>query len=242
MTLRRFVVPPEAVRGGSVVLRGPEARHAAVVLRMQPGERVVVIDGSGLERIVELTTVSPDEATGRVLETRQGTGSPVRVILVQAVPKGAKMDEVVRMGTELGVEEFVPVLSARSVAEGRGRVERWRRIGAAAAKQSRRSDIPAVRDPRPLAEALDGLPPETLLLALWEGEPDRTLGAALRGRPRPTHIALVVGPEGGLDEDDIRVVLQHGGLPVTIGPHVLRTETAGMAAIAMILYEFELRE
>ena len=242
MSLRRFVVHPDAITADAVVLRGGEAHHAAVVLRMQPGERVVVVDGSGLERVVELTSVSPQEMTGRVLETRRGMPPRVALLLIQGVPKAAKMDDVVRMGTELGVREFIPVLTRRTVAEGRGRAERWRRIGAAAAKQSRRADVPTIRDPQPLAEALDRLPPDTLLLVLWEGERARTIASALRGDPRPGRVAVLVGPEGGLDEDEVRLAVERGGVPVTLGPLVLRTETAGVAALAMVLYEFELRE
>jgi len=242
MTLRRFVVPPEAVTSGAVLLRGDAAHHAAVVLRMQPGQRVLVVDGSGLERVVELTTVSPQEITGQVLEVRRGALPHVALTLIQGVPKAAKMDDIIRMGTELGVQEFIPVLTRRTVAEGGGRAGRWRRIAAAATEQSRRADVPAVRDPRLLAEALDGLPPETLLLVLWEGEHVRTIGSALRTDPRRERVAVLVGPEGGLDDDDVREAVGRGGLLVTLGPLVLRTETAGVAALAMVLYEHELRE
>ena len=241
MSLRRFVVPPDAVSADAVVLRGAEAHHAAVVLRMRPGEHVVVVDGSGLERVVELTSVSAEETTGRVLETRQAMPPRVDLLLIQGVPKASKMDDIVRMGTELGVREFIPVLTRRTVAKGRGRAERWRRIGAAASKQSGRGDVPRVHDPQPLGEALDGLPRGTLVLVLWEGERARTIGSALRRDPRATRVAVVVGPEGGLDEEEVRLTVDHGGVPVTLGPRVLRTETAGVAALAMVLYESELR-
>jgi len=242
MSLRRFIVPPDAITADAVVLRGSESHHAAVVLRMQPGERVVVVDGSGLERVVELTSVSADATTGRVLETKPIVPARVELLLIQGIPKAAKMDDVVRMGTELGVREFIPVLTRRTVAEGRGRAARWRRIGAAAAKQSRRADVPAVHDPEPFAEALDRLPPDTLVLVLWEGERARSIGSVLRRGPRPERVAVVVGPEGGLDEDEVRLAVERGGVPVTVGPLILRTETAGVAALAMVLYEFELTE
>lgn len=242
MSLRRFVVPPEAVTAEVVTLRGGEAHHAAVVLRMRPGDRVVVVDGSGLERVVELTAVAPHETRGRILETRRGSSPRAALILIQGVPKAAKMDGVVRMATELGVAEIVPVLTRRTVAVGRGRAERWRRIGSAAAKQSGRADVPVVQDPLPLAEALDGLPPGTLLLVLWEGERSRTIGAALRRVPPPSRVAVLVGPEGGFDEDDVRAAAARGGVPVMLGPRLLRTETAGVVALAMVLYELELRQ
>lgn len=242
MSLRRFVVAPDAITADTVVLRSGEAHHAAVVLRLQPGERVVVVDGSGLERVVELTSVSPEETTGRVLETRRGMPRPVELLLLQGVPRAAKMDDIVRMGTELGAAEIIPVLTRRTVAEGRGRAARWRRIAAAAAKQSRRADVPVVPDPAPLVEALDRLPADTLVLVLWEGERTHTIASALRREPRPGRVAVLVGPEGGLNEDEVRRAAEGGGVPVTLGPLVLRTETAGVAALAMVLYEFGLRE
>jgi 16S rRNA (uracil1498-N3)-methyltransferase len=242
MTLRRFVVPPDAVADDRVVFRGGEARHAAAVLRLRRGDRVIVVDGSGLERTVEFTSVSVREAVGRVVETRRSMPRRTGVILMQGVPKGSKMDDIVRMGTELGVSEFVPVLTQRSVGQSGGRTERWRRIAVAAAKQSGRTEVPVIQDPQPLGAALGQLSPGTRFLVLWEEECAQTIASALRSSPRPAHITLLVGPEGGLDEEEVRLARDEGAVPVTLGPLVLRTETAGAAALAMILYELELRE
>jgi 16S rRNA (uracil1498-N3)-methyltransferase len=151
------------------------------------------------------------------------------------------MDDVIRMGTELGVGEFVPLLTRRAVSQARGKVERWRRIAAAAAKQSRRADVPGVLEPRPLPDALERLPADTLLLVLWEGEQARLIGSALRAGPVSGPVALLVGPEGGLAAEEVRLAEARGGVPVTLGPLVLRTETAGIAALAMVLYELRLR-
>lgn len=245
MTMRRFLVPPDVVAragpGAEVVLRGGEARHAAVVLRLRAGETVVVFDGAGAERIVELTAVSPDRVVGRVREARSGTAPPARLILIQGVPKGSKMDAVIRMGTELGVGEFIPLRSRRAVGAGGGKVERWRRIAAAAAKQSRRADVPVVHEPAALPDALERMPPGVRLLVLWEGERSRPIGAALRDGPPAGPVALLVGPEGGLEADEVALAVSRGGVPVTLGPLVLRTETAGVAAAAMVLYELTLR-
>jgi len=245
LSVRRFLVPAEVLAdappGGAVVLRGGEARHAAVVLRLRVGDRVAVFDGTGVERVVRLTAVSSDEVVGRVLEAGAATAPAVRLILIQGVPKGSKMDGVVRMGTELGVGEFVPLLARRAVSEARGRVERWRRIAAAAAKQSGRADVPAVTEPQALPDALGRLPPDVLLLVLWEGEHARPIGAALRAGPTSGPVALLVGPEGGLEAEEVAVAEARGGIPVTLGPLVLRTETAGVAALAMVLYEMTLR-
>lgn len=245
LSVRRFLVPAGAIAdappGGEVVLRGGEARHAAVVLRLREGDRVVVFDGAGTERVVQLTAVAPDEVVGRILEARAGTTPAVRLILIQGVPKGSKMDDVIRMGTELGVGEFIPLLTRRAVSQARGRVDRWRRIAAAAAKQSRRADVPAVREPQTMSGTLAQLPPGVLLFVLWEGEQARLIGSALRARPISGPVALLVGPEGGLEAEEVALAEARGGIPVTLGPLVLRTETAGLAALAMVLYEVTLR-
>lgn len=239
--MRRFFAAEGAVQGGRITLRDREAHHLAVVLRLKPGEQVVVVDGSGREHVVRLTSVDPHEAAGEVVETRTGVAVPIDVILVQGVPKGAKMDDVIRMGTELGVREFIPVLTKRAVAEGRGRTDRWRRIAVEAAKQSRRANVPDIEDPVPFATALERLSDADLVLLLWEGERTRTLAQALREGAAPRRVALLVGPEGGFDEVEVAQAVGRGAVPVSLGPLILRTETAGMAAVAMVLYELTLR-
>ncbi|MDQ7843761.1 MAG: RsmE family RNA methyltransferase [Armatimonadota bacterium] len=238
--MRRFVAPADAVVGGRVTLAGREAHHLAVVLRLGPGDRVLVVDGSGREHIVRLTDVRPDEVLGEVLETRPGLTAPLDLVLVQGVPKGRKMDDIVRMGTELGVSAFIPALTLRSVAQGRDRAARWRRIAAEATKQCRRADLPEVADPVPLATALERVAGADLLLLLWEGESMRTLADVLRDAA-PRRVALLVGPEGGFDQAEVRQAVRCGAVPVTLGPLTLRTETAGMVAAAMVLYELTLR-
>jgi 16S rRNA (uracil1498-N3)-methyltransferase len=239
--MHRFLVPPEAVHDDRVVLPAEESRHAAVVLRLRVGERVIVFDGRGLEREVELTTVSPRAVAGRVVAARPGPGAAVQVVLVQGVPKGAKMDTIVRMGTELGIDRFVPVLARRVVPRPSGpRVERWRRVAAAAAKQSGRATVPRVDAPRTLPEIWADLPGALVLLP-WEGEKSRVIGAVLRAHPAAALVAICIGPEGGWSPEEVREAVARGAHPVSLGPLILRTETAGLVAAAMVLYERTLR-
>jgi 16S rRNA (uracil1498-N3)-methyltransferase len=234
--LRRFFVPPDSVVGARVRFPAREARHAATVLRLVTGDHVVVIDGTGVERTVVLTEVGPGKVTGRVVESR--AISPRTVLaLVQGVPKGAKMDDVVRMGTELGVSEFFPFLSARTVAEGRGRTGRWQRIAVESAKQSRRTDVPAVHAPAPLRDVLGRIAGYNLILMLWEGEHSRTMAQALAHLANPASVAIIVGPEGGLTEQEVDAAVARGAVPVTLGPLILRTETAGVVALSIVRHE-----
>ncbi len=239
--MRRFLISAASISGNRVALHGSEAHHAAVVLRLTAGDRVVLFDGSGTEYVARLDDVAPDMVRGEVLERRQGRSPAMRLTLVQGVPKGSRMDLVIRMGTEIGIAEFLPVLTARSVAGSAHRAERWERIAAAAAKQSGRSDLPAVHGPVPFAAALEIVRASDLLVLLWEGEPAQTLGRVLHGRPFPMRAALIVGPEGGLESGEVDAAVAAGALPATLGPLILRTETAGIAAAAMMFYEFSLR-
>lgn len=160
--------------------------------------------------------------------------------LVQGIPKGAKMDVVIRMGTELGVVQFVPVHARRSIATG-ARTARWRRIAVEAAKQCRRSDVPAVSDPVSLSEALKQVAEYDLILVLWEGEQHRTIAEELRSSAPSSRVAVVVGPEGGLEAAEVAQAVDAGAVPVSLGPLILRTETAAIVAVAMVLYELAIR-
>ncbi len=239
--MHRFAAAPNSITGNRVVLRNSQARHLAVVLRLRPGERVTVFDGAGDEFEVELESVGAEEVTGRIVVRREGRRPSLSLALLQGVPKGAKMDDVIRMGTEIGVWEFVPFLSDRTVAQGRQRVDRWRRIATEAAKQCARSDVPVVHDPAPLDAALDRVAGYDLILVLWEGERTRSIADVLRTATRPSRVAVVVGPEGGLGRREVDQAVGRGAAPVTVGPLILRTETAGIVAIAMVLYELTLR-
>ncbi|MDQ7850593.1 MAG: RsmE family RNA methyltransferase [Armatimonadota bacterium] len=237
----RFLVSPGVLRGEQVVLPPAESRHAATVLRLRPGERVVVFDGRGEEADVELTAVGPRAVAGRVVARRSGVRPSIAITLVQGVPKGSKMDTIVRMGTEVGVARFVPVLTRRAVARpAAARVERWRRIAAAAAKQSGRSTVPRVDAPRPLEELWPELAGSLILLP-WEGERSRSLGEVLRAHAGVGAVTICIGPEGGWSETEVHSAASHGAHPVTLGPLILRTETAGLVAAAMVLYELTLR-
>jgi 16S rRNA (uracil1498-N3)-methyltransferase len=239
--MRRFFVDRHWIAGSQVTVRGPEAHHLAAVLRLRPGDQFIAFDGSGREHTVRLTAVTETEAAGEILESREGMTAPLRVALVQGVPKGTKMDLVVRMGTELGIAEFVPARAARSVAGSAHRVERWRRIAQEAATQSRRADVPLVREPAPFPDAVQRVSGAELMVVLWEGERSQTLADVLRDRATPAQAALIIGPEGGLEHAEVEQAAAAGAVPATLGPLILRTETAGLAAAAMLFYEFGLR-
>src|SRR5215510_10723137 len=173
-SVRRFTIAPERIRDGRVVFDRDESRHLARVLRLRSGDTVLATDGTGREYTVRLESIG-EEATGTVLRvgaTEQE--SPIRITLVQAVPKGDKMESIVRAATELGVTRVVPALTARTVValdpgRWRDRARRWQRVAKEAAKQCGRAVVPPVEAPQPLVDALDHVDKADLRLCFYEG-------------------------------------------------------------------------
>lgn len=255
--MRRFTITPDRIADGRVAFDRGESRHLSRVLRLRSGDTVLATDGAGREYTVRLETVG-DQATGTVLSVAARTSeSPVRITLVQSVPKGDKMEAIVRATTELGVTHIVPVLATRTVVtleagRWRDRARRWQRVASEAAKQCGRAVIPTVSAPRPLAEILVRDDPAELQLCLWEGAattagavagPERASGRTLAASlppslPAGAHIRLLVGPEGGFSGDEVEGARAHGWTIVGVGPRILRTETAGPAIIAVLQARF----
>jgi 16S rRNA (uracil1498-N3)-methyltransferase len=207
------------------------------VLRLRVGDRFIAFDGRGAEWDAELTSVA-DEVMGKVISERTAVSLPYRLTLYQALPKADKMDRIVRMGTELGVAAFVPVIASRSIKRG-SRRDRWRRIAAEAARQSRRSEVAHISEPLVFDAAVERFSGHAMRLVLWEdgGLPFAT---ALESGGRASDIAVFVGPEGGFDAREVDA-LQSVGTMCDLGPLVLRTETAGVAAAAIVLGWFTAR-
>jgi 16S rRNA (uracil1498-N3)-methyltransferase len=208
LAVHRFAIAPERIDGPRVTFDRAETRHLARVLRLGPGDLVLATDGLGHEYTVRIEALGA-AATGTVIEAAPRlTESPVAVTLVQGIPKGDKMEAIIRAATELGVARIAPALTARTVVSlepdrWRERARRWQRVAREAAKQCGRAVVPEVMEPVPLARALRDIR-ESLRICLWEGErrPLRAIVQAESDAPRT--VALVVGPEGGLSADESR--------------------------------------
>ncbi len=237
----RVRVAPDEIDAAVVTVRGEVGHHLARVTRARAGERVVLFDGEGRERDAVVRAV-----LGEVVElacegdTRRGAGADgARVLWLQGVPKGDKLDAVVRQATELGVLALRPVYTARSVprekADGaRRRHERLARIAEEASRQCGRAEVPAVLDAMTLGEALDAVPAEhSLRLVAWEGA-TAPLRRVLERSDEEGAVAVLVGPEGGLAEEEVRRAEARGFVAVSLGPRVLRTETVAPALLAVL--------
>jgi len=229
--VHRLLVHPDPQDPETFRLDPRQSRHARLSLRLRPGDVFIAFDGRGREWEAEVVCTSP-VVVARLLRPRPGIVPPHRLTLYQGMPKSDKMDTIVRMGTELGIGRFVPVLMERSVKRG-GRVDRWRRIAEEAAKQCRRADVPDVQDPLPFADAVAEFSGHGRRLFLWEGG-GRPLLVALGAPAQDPDIGVFVGPEGGFAPEEVNALTPRAEA-VTLGPLVLRTETAGIAAAAVLL-------
>jgi 16S rRNA (uracil1498-N3)-methyltransferase len=233
----RFHLAPGAVEGDRVRFDAATAHHLGRVLRAAAGDLVQAVDGLDLLS-VQLTAIAPRRAEGLVISrARLATESPLRLTLAQAVPKGDKMDGIVRMTTELGVSRVIPLTTERSVVRlpaerWAARCARWERVAREAAQQSGRAAVPEIAPPRTLAGWRTDPAADGLVICFWEEEP-RGLAGLLPGGPCAA-ATVIVGPEGGLTADEVRGLAQAGALVAGLGPRVLRTETAGAVAVALL--------
>jgi len=243
----RFFIPPEWLTGNAVAIAGPQAHQIARVLRMRPGDRLVVLDDSGWEFEVHLLAVQPELVRGEVVSQRLAAGEPhTHITLYQGMLKSDRFEFVLQKGTELGIGQFVPLVTARTVALDRDapgkKHPRWQSIIQEAAEQCRRGRKPALRPAMPFAQACEEASRFTgLKLLPWEEESQTSLRSALRAADpasKEAAVHLFVGPEGGLTQDEVDMARGFGLLPVTLGRRILRAETAGLVAVAAILYEW----
>jgi 16S rRNA (uracil1498-N3)-methyltransferase len=242
--VRRFFVQPGDVGTRELRLRGEEADHLARVLRLGAGAQVVVFDGCGHEYTAVVERLESEGVVCRILVDVSPQPPPTASItLGQGLPKAAKFDWVIQKTTELGVSAIVPLITDRVIpylAEPRmaRKVGRWERLAREACKQCGRATAPHLSPPTPLEAFLASYQSAELKLLLWEGEETRLLGTILAASAPMASVALVVGPEGGLTPQEVACGEAYGFLAVGLGKRILRTETAGVVAVALLQYRF----
>ncbi len=234
--MKRALVPRAAP--GELRLEGPAFHHLVHVLRSREGDTLEVFDGQGSSFAATVRSVGADVA---VLELGPAKASPPprRIEVVQGLVRAEKLELVIQKGTELGASAFRPVSTARAVVKASPRdaskQERWQRIASEAARQCGRSDVPTVHALAPLDCLVASLAPGTAVFVLDEEERGLTLSAAAAPHlGADTPLAVVIGPEGGLERAEVQALVNQGAKAVTLGALVLRTETAGLAALAVL--------
>jgi 16S rRNA (uracil1498-N3)-methyltransferase len=238
-SLHRFCVEPDQVSRGRVRFSHEQAHQILRVLRMRRGDTMTVFDGTGTEYEAELIALGTGAATALLKGIRAAMPeSPLRLVLLQGVPKGEKMEVIVQKATELGVHRIVPLLCERTVARGAGRLPRWRTVAREAAEQCGRAVVPQVDPPVSLGGFLGAQGGARLSgVTLWEDEAGRGLKEALPPMADADYLHVLIGPEGGLAADEVKLALKAGLVPTTLGRRILRTDTAAVAALTIIQYE-----
>jgi 16S rRNA (uracil1498-N3)-methyltransferase len=251
--MHRFFIAPELVKEMGVYLSLPKELTHQVrdVLRLNLGEKLILLDNQGNEILATVESSGRAGVVVQLLERHAGKpASPIRIILCQGLLKSARFEWILEKGTELGVATFVPILCQRSTAgladAGSAKIQRWQRILQEATEQCRRTTLPELLPIRSLSQMLKEIPTGSLAIMPWEEAEGRTLRdvlASVRMRVAgvviPQTILLFIGPEGGLTAEEVTLARAHGVQIVTLGPRILRAETAALASVASVMFALE---
>lgn len=241
-----FFVTPDQVRDGCCFITGQDVKHIRNVLRMKPGEQIGIRDGISNNYICSITEIGTEEICARILsEEEEGSELPARIYLFQGLPKGDKMDWIIQKTVELGVYQIIPVATRRAVVKldakkAEAKVKRWNAVAESAAKQSGRMVIPKVSGVMGFSEACAMAGQLDCGLIPYELARDMAKTREIISRLRPgMQVGIFIGPEGGFDVEEVAEAKAAGMCPVTLGRRILRTETAGMTALSVLMFHLE---
>ena len=247
--MHRFHLSPELCRGSTLFLTGSEAHHASRVLRVELGERVAVLDGMGQEFLCEVAGADKRELQLRILEKKNHSPPLCQLTLLQAIPKGKIIESIIEKATELGVHRIVPLLTERVTTrlDRDGAAEKgakWQQAAVEAIKQCGAAWLPKVEVPVTLKEFLARQEAFDLaLVGALQGDtrhPREYLREFERQQgTRPRRVAIWIGPEGDLTLDELRMIQSTGAKPITLGPLILRVETAAIYCVSFLNYELQ---
>lgn len=241
-----FFVSPEQIGESHICITGNDVNHIKNVLRMKPGEQVLISNGVDKDYHCEIDEVSPEEVTARILSVdEEGTELPAKLYLFQGLPKSDKMELIVQKAVELGVYQVIPVMTKRAVVKldakkEEARVKRWNSIAESAAKQSKRIIIPEVTGVMSLSEAFAFAKNLDVNLIPFEHAEGMAGTRKELERVGPgKSVGIFIGPEGGFEDSEIEAACEADIRPVTLGKRILRTETAGLAILSILMFQLE---
>lgn len=242
----QFFVPCENIQGNRIVITGEDVNHIKNVLRMKIGEEIAVSNGEdGKEYRCGIEEIGEEIVCSLRFVKEDGVELPSKITLFQGLPKADKMELIVQKAVELGAYEIVPVSMKRCVVKldnkkQQSKIARWQSIAEAAAKQSKRSIIPQISSVMTMKQALSYAKGMDMLFVPYELADDMSKTRELFDKIKPgQHIGFFIGPEGGFDEQEIQLALEAGAQPITLGKRILRTETAGLAVLSILMYQLE---
>jgi 16S rRNA (uracil1498-N3)-methyltransferase len=247
--MHRFYISPNNWNPGAVTLAGPEAHHARDVLRMRAGEKLVLFNGQGREITAEILDLGGDEIRLRKLHEAETPPLQCRIVLGQAIPKGRNMELIVQKAVEIGAAEIAPIISDRTIVQVDSesaalKQTKWQQIAIEAAKQCGQNWLPRVHTPRKLAELFSLASEESFDLRLIGSlQPDaqhlkKVLANYLsEHQHRPRTVLMLIGPEGDFTPAELSLARRYGCQPITLGPIILRVETAAIYCLSILSYE-----
>lgn len=243
--MNRFFVEKSNIKDNTIMVSDKEdIRHISKVLRLKTKDIIEVSDGESYEYLAEISKATQDFIEADIVEKYPFQREPLLdITLYQGVPKQSKMETIVQKSVELGASSIIPVFTERTVVQDKGhfnkKVERWQKISYGASKQSKRGIVPKVENPLTFDEMLQDIQDKQLVLLLYEDEKNTKIKDILRKQNGIKNMAIIVGPEGGFSEKEVIKIIGQGAVSVSLGKTILRTETAGAAALAMVSYELE---
>ncbi len=245
--MHQFFVEPEQIQGKQIVITGSDVNHIKNVLRMKAGEEISVSNGSdGKEYRCGIEELREEEIICELRFVKEeGVELPSKIFLFQGLPKGDKMELIIQKAVELGVFEIIPVASKRAVVKldkkkAENKTTRWQKIAEAAAGQSKRRIIPQVKEIMSFREALNYSKCASRRIIPYELAEDIKKTRQIFDNLKPGEdIAVFIGPEGGFGNDEIEEAVREGAVPITLGKRILRTETAGMTVLSILMYHLE---
>ncbi len=241
--MHRFFIPPSTWNPESFALEGDEAHHCTQVVRCREGEKVVVFNGEGAEATVEIVSTGAGRVALKTISTGTATPLRARITLAQAIPKGKNMDLIIQKATELGAAEIVPIISERTIVrlepgEAKKKQEKWQRMALEACKQCGQNFLPEVKAPVTMDDYFAKNPGAELVLIASLQPGAVHLKEILAESPEPPKSALMlIGPEGDYTPAEINSAKAFGCRPISLGPIVLRTETAAIYTLSVLAYE-----
>lgn len=244
--MQHFFVSPQQVKEEKIYVEGSDVNHIKNVLRMKVGEELTVNDGEGWQYLGRIEAYEPDLVIIRIIEKNKAeTELPSRIYLFQGLPKQDKMELIVQKAVELGAYQIIPVATKRAVVKldakkAKKKVERWQQIAVSAAKQAGRGMIPSVGDVCTYAEALKMAKELDVVLIPYElakgiEETRKIITEIQQGQS----VGVFIGPEGGFEEEEVRLAIEAGAKSVTLGKRILRTETAGLTTLSILMFQLE---
>lgn len=239
--VHRFFVGFSLLGANEVTIEGDDSAHIARVLRLSDGDEITVCDSDGFDSVCSLTYVSPSKAVAQILSRTQSLNEPqIKVSIFQGVPKGDKLDTVVQKCTELGAVKIVPFDAKRSVAkikDAEKKRERMQKIAYEASKQSKRAFIPEILPVMSFKDAIENAKNADICIIAYEEEKSQSIKEVLMKNKSAKTVSIFIGPEGGFSPEEIEFAKSNGFQSVLMGPRILRTETAPLAALTAVMYE-----